>query len=72
MYVQPNLRTKKALRQALADEVEVTVFQPGPFADQSGHPLDREVSVEGPHYPEPHRWYARVLVHGNVVVKVIS
>jgi len=69
MYVNPNYRTKKALRQALADGVEVEVYQPGGiFPAQT----EGEVSVEGPHYPEPHRWYARVQVSGGVVTKVLS
>lgn len=26
--------------------------------------------VEGPHYPEPHRWYAQVEMKDGIVVKV--
>jgi hypothetical protein len=26
--------------------------------------------VEGPHYPEPHKWYAEVEVKDYIVVKV--
>jgi len=44
----------------------VTVFQPGPFLGKT----DGEVSLEGPHYPEPHRWYARATIEGGVIVKV--
>lgn len=67
-YTVTNFRTKKALRTALAD-MDVAVTQPGPF------PLDisrGRVAVEGPHYPEPHRWYADVpvttLPSGQVVI----
>lgn len=28
--------------------------------------------IEGPHYPQPHRWYARVQVQDGCVVKVLS
>jgi hypothetical protein len=31
-----------------------------------------EETIEGPHYPKPHTWYARVRVEDGVVVKVLS
>ena len=58
-YTVTNFRTKKALREALTHS-DVDVFQPGGI-----FPLDTSrgrVAVEGPHYPEPHRWYADVPV----------
>jgi hypothetical protein len=67
-YVEPNFKSKKALKEAVKAGQEVTVFSPGPFpAKQNG-----EESIEGPHYPEPHRWYARVQVTGGRVTRVIS
>jgi len=68
MYVSPNFKTKKALRKAVADGAEVTTFQPGPFGGRE--PKDGWLSVEGPHYPKPHTWYARVEVKDGKVVKV--
>lgn len=73
MYVDPNLKSKKALKEAVAQYVAtgkgaVYVFSPGPFPC----PKDGEVSVEGPHYPKPHSWYARVEVKDGIVVKVKS
>lgn len=68
MYVDPNFKNKKELKEAVAAGRKVTVFSPGPFpAPKSG-----TTSVEGPHYPQPHKWYARVEVKDGVVVKVIS
>lgn len=68
MYVDPNYPTKKALKEAVKSGDEVYVFSPGPFpAPSSG-----EASIEGPHYPKPHTWYARVLVEDGKVIKVIS
>ena len=66
MYVEPNFRTAKALREAIAQGKPVRVFSPGPF------PAKREGTefVEGPHYPEPHRWYAQVEVREGLVVGV--
>jgi hypothetical protein len=67
-YVDPNYKTKKELKEAVKAGVAVSVYSPGPFpAEQHG-----VTSVEGPHYPEPHRWYARVEVRNGMVVKVIS
>ncbi len=68
MYVEPNFTSKKALKAAVAAGETVTVFSPGPFpAKQDG----RE-SIEGPHYPKPHSWYASVQVEAGRVVKVLS
>jgi hypothetical protein len=67
-YVDPNFPTKKALKEAVASGKEVFVFSPGPFGVKS----DGVVSVEGPHYPKPHTWYASVTVEGGKVTKVNS
>lgn len=66
MYVSPNFKTKKALKEAVSQGREVFVFNPGPFGD----PKDGTCYIEGPHYPEPHRWYAQVEVQHGKVVKV--
>ena len=68
MYVSPNFYTKKALREAVAQGLRVEVFSPGPFSA----PTEGKTAVEGPHYPEPHRWYAEVEVKAGVVVRVIG
>ena len=67
-YVDPNFKTKKALKQAVRDGQRVSVYSPGPF----GCRTDGTEFVEGPHYPEPHRWYAQVEVKNGFVVKVLS
>ena len=66
MYCSPNFKTKKALKEAVANGEKVTVFSPGPFPC----PQDGSITLEGPHYPEPHRWYASVIVENGRVVKV--
>ena len=68
MYTSRNFKTKKAFKEAVANGEQVTVWQPGPF-NQSA-PKNGFVSVEGPHYPQPHAWYARVELKDGVVVKV--
>ena len=90
-YVEPNFKTKKALREALAaraaweqlratgpmtigavlaaktpEPPRIRVFQPG----LGEVPVDGVVYLEGPHFPEPHRWYARGVMRGGVLVSV--
>jgi len=63
-YVSPNYRTKKALREALAVGRHVDVYQPG----LGVVPENGSIALEGPHYPEPHRWYASgTMVNGKLV-----
>ena len=66
MYTDRNFKTKKALKEALAMGKEITIYQPG-FGDT---PSNGKVYLEGPHYPEPHRWYAEAWVENGIVVKV--
>ena len=68
MYTSRNYPTKTALIRAVKAGERVTCFQPGPFAE--ANIWDGEYSVEGPHYPAPHRWYARVTIENGIVVKV--
>ena len=68
MYVDPDFRTKKALRDAVTAGKHVAVFSPGPFPC----PTEGTVYVEGPHYPQPHTWYAKVSVKAGQVVEVLS
>ena len=65
-YVTPNFKSKKALKEAVANGDAVTVFSPGPF----GCKADGTEFIEGPHYPAPHTWYAQVTVANGIVVKV--
>lgn len=67
-YTTTNYRTKKAMKEAVAAG-PVEVYQPGPFGPDV---KDGRAYIEGPHYPEPHRWYAAVDVKDGVIVKVVS
>lgn len=68
MYTTTNFKTKKQLKEAVAEGKRVTIFQPGPFG--GNEPSEGTVYLEGPHYPEPHRWYATAIVKDGVIVKV--
>lgn len=67
-YVNPNFKSKKALKEAVKAGEHVEVFSPGPFGCKS----DGSEFIEGPHYPAPHSWYAKVEVKDGLVVKVVS
>ena len=68
MYCETNFRSKIALKEAVSRGEVVGVFQPGPF--NAGSVQSGNHTVEGPHYPEPHRWYARVRVADGRIVSV--
>lgn len=69
MYTQTNFKTKKALKEALARGEEIRYFQPnqifpGPITQ------DGRITLEGPHYPQPHKWYAEATVRNGLVISV--
>ncbi len=67
MYTDINFKTKKALKDALTAGKKITVYSPGPFPANTEN---GRVTLEGPHYPEPHRWYATATLENGYVVKV--
>jgi hypothetical protein len=67
-YTVKNFKSKKALREALAAGERIAVYQPGPFGPNVAD--SKFVGLEGPHYPEPHRWYANAEVVGGFVVSI--
>ena len=69
MYCCENFPTKRAMKEAvkIGPTYPVRIYQPGPFG--GGEVQDGQYSVEGPHYPASHSWYARVTVKGGIVVK---
>lgn len=80
MYTVQNFKTKKALKEAVAayhtlspidgqrQHRGVRYYQPGPFG--GNEPQNGTIYCEGPHYPEPHRWYAACEVKDGLIVKV--
>lgn len=66
-YVDPNYKSKKEFKEAVARGVKHTTYNPsGMFpTTENGNDV-----IEGPHYPKPHRWYASVVVENGIVIKV--
>ena len=67
MYTGINFKTKKALKEAVKNGTKVDVFNPGPFGSP---PLNGKCCVEGPQYPQPHKWYAEVTLENGYITKV--
>ena len=68
LYTVDNFKTKTALKKAVRDGDTVKVYQPGPFG--GGDIGDGSHAAEGPHYPQPHTWYATVTIENGKVVSV--
>lgn len=66
MYASTNFKTKKAFKDAVRAGETITLFAPG-FGTPA---VNGRESVEGPWYPEPHKWYAGVEMKDGKVVKV--
>ena len=66
MYANKNFKTKKAFKEAVANGEKITLYAPG-----LGTPkVNGKDYVEGPWYPEPHKWYAEVTMENGIVTKV--
>jgi len=70
MYTIENFKTKKALKEAVAAGKLVSVYQPGGLDKVDYTKFSGTVTLEGPHYPQPHKWYARATVENGHIVKV--
>jgi len=66
-YVNPDYKTKKEFKKAVTDGIKHLTYNPsGMFpTPQNGTDI-----IEGPHYPQPHRWYATVVIEHGFVTKV--
>ena len=78
-YTVINFKTKKALKEAVKayidnpdgkawSKVGVRCYNPGLGPDLSNY--TGKVSLEGPHYPKPHTWYAQGEMVNGILVKV--
>jgi hypothetical protein len=70
MYTDTNFKSKKALKEAIAAGKTVGVFQPNGDLFGANPPRDGSVTLEGPHYPAPHTWYAQATLQDGRIVKV--
>ncbi len=68
-YTVTNYPSKVALKRDLEAGKMISVYQPGPFGPEV---KDGQVCLEGPHYPQPHRWYATAQIEDGVIVGKIK
>jgi len=67
MYAEKNYQTKKELVADFKAGKQIPVYQPGGiFPSQK----DGNVCIEGPHYPQPHKWYATATIANGIIIKV--
>jgi hypothetical protein len=67
MYTTINFRTKSELIESFREGVWISVYQPGNmFPGQR----DGWATLEGPHYPKPHTWYARVVLKNGFISRI--
>lgn len=64
-YVDPDFGAKKEFLAAVKRGAQMTPYNPsGMFPIKS----EGRITIEGPHYPKPHRWYAEATVRDGVIV----
>ena len=66
-YAEINFKTKKALKEAVAEGKKITVYNPSGVVPTK---KDGTEFLEGPWYPKPHTWYAKVEMEDGLIVKV--
>lgn len=66
-YTSINFKTKKAVKNAIEDGVKITCYNPG----LGGLiPDNGTVYLEGPHYPQPHKWYGKGMMKDGYLIKI--
>lgn len=72
MYTVKNFKTKKALKEAVQAGEKIRIYQPGGmFNPPEAQPdYSGKATLEGPHYPAPHSWYAQVVMKDGFIVSV--
>lgn len=65
-YTSINFKSKKAVKDAIAAGKKITCYAPG----LGTVPENGFVTLEGPHYPEPHRWYGQGKMENGYLVSI--
>lgn len=67
-YTVFDYQSKAALKRALKAGEKVSCYQPG--LGESLENYTGMISLEGPHYPKPHRWYGQGVMKNGLLVSV--
>lgn len=66
MYAEINFKSKKELKEAVKAGKQIAVFSPGLGSGRT----EGRVTIEGPHYPEAHRFYATAEIKNGIIVSI--
>lgn len=66
-YTSINFKHLKDLKAAVKAGEKIEVFNPGLGGPI---PLNGTVYLEGPHYPQPHKWYAKAIMEDGYIKEV--
>lgn len=68
VYLYPNLKSKKAYKDAVKEGKSITAQELTPFG---ARPIrDETVAFSGPHFPQAHKFYGQAVVKDGLVVKI--
>ena len=67
-YTTKDFPSKKAIKEALVRGEVVTCYQPGLGPCLSN--WTGSVTIEGPHFPKPHRFYATGMMKNGQLVSI--
>jgi hypothetical protein len=72
MYCVKNFKTKKEVKAALIAGEKIKVFQPNDLFNVNSkiEKGEHTVYLEGPHYPEAHKWYAQAVIKDGEIVSL--
>jgi len=70
MYTVTNYKTKKAVKESISKGDLIEVYQPNNVFNVEV-PSNGTVYLEGPHYPQPHRWYGEGTIKDGYLVKIV-
>ena len=68
-YIYPNFPSKIAARRAIAAGDKITCMENTPHGQDKV--FSGSATIEGPHYPQPHRWYGRAEIVDGFVVRLV-
>lgn len=71
-YVTGNPKSKAELRRRIAAGEAFKVFQPGPFGPEPTAAPNHTVPIEGPHFPEPHRWWGIATLNASGTIASVK
>ena len=68
-YTEVDFKTIKAVKEGIAKEgFNVRCYNPGLGGDLSNH--TGSVTLEGPHYPKPHKWYGSGMMENGILISI--